>query len=44
MGHQDDSGHYAPHRLAPLCLEIHDLRDLDDEVVGWLREAADRAE
>jgi hypothetical protein len=24
-------------------LEIHDLRDLDDEVVGWLREAADRA-
>lgn len=25
-------------------LEIHDLRDLDDEVAGWLREAADRAD
>jgi hypothetical protein len=24
-------------------LEIHGLGDLDDEVVGWLREAADRA-
>lgn len=24
-------------------LEIHDLDDLDDEVVGWLGEAADRA-
>jgi hypothetical protein len=24
-------------------LEIHRLRDLDDEVAGWLREAADRA-
>jgi hypothetical protein len=25
-------------------LEIHDLRDLDGEVAGWLREAADRAD
>jgi hypothetical protein len=24
-------------------LEIHDAGDIDDEVVGWLREAADRA-
>jgi hypothetical protein len=24
-------------------LEIHELGDLDDEVAGWLREAADRA-
>ena len=24
-------------------LEIHDVGDVDDEVVGWLREAADRA-
>jgi hypothetical protein len=24
-------------------LEIHNLSDLDDEVEGWLREAADRA-
>ncbi|MGZ4531368.1 MAG: DUF5655 domain-containing protein, partial [Mycobacteriaceae bacterium] len=24
-------------------LEIHNLSDLDDEVAGWLREAADRA-
>lgn len=24
-------------------LEVHDLRDLDDEVEGWLREAAERA-
>ncbi len=25
-------------------LEINDVQDIDDEVVGWLREAADRAE
>lgn len=24
-------------------LEIGDIRDIDDEVVGWIREAADRA-
>jgi hypothetical protein len=24
-------------------LEIHDAGDIDDEVIGWLREAADRA-
>jgi LmbE family N-acetylglucosaminyl deacetylase len=24
-------------------LEIHDIGDIDDEVVGWLQEAADRA-
>jgi hypothetical protein len=24
-------------------LEVHDADELDDEVVGWLREAADRA-
>jgi Domain of unknown function (DUF5655) len=24
-------------------LEIHDVEDVDDEVVGWLREAAERA-
>jgi len=24
-------------------LEIRDVGDVDDEVVGWLREAADRA-
>jgi len=24
-------------------LEIQNLEDLDDEVAGWLREAADRA-
>jgi Domain of unknown function (DUF5655) len=24
-------------------LEIHDVGDIDDEVIGWLREAADRA-
>jgi hypothetical protein len=24
-------------------LEINDIRDIDDEVVGWLREAAERA-
>ena len=30
-------GHWIHH------LEIHRLRDLDDEVVGWLSEAADAA-
>lgn len=25
-------------------LEIDDVRDIDDEVVGWLREAAERAD
>ncbi len=24
-------------------LEIHDISDIDDEVVGWIREAAERA-
>jgi hypothetical protein len=24
-------------------LEVHDVADIDDEVVGWLHEAADRA-
>jgi hypothetical protein len=24
-------------------LEIHEAADVDDEVIGWLREAADRA-
>jgi hypothetical protein len=48
LGRHDPSGrfkevaHPAPAEWMH-HLELHDAGDVDDEVVGWLREAADRA-